>query len=150
MLQYVTGTLDDYILGKGDLYFADARFGDIYLPFEEAFFMCAVVEAERFYAELKPCAAAFFTDAELFEDLYRYQISNVTLPGALPHDETFLYRWAAYFSTPFAPFPRLPERRKNTVRFIPERYDDLSDFCREVVWYGKSKNRTTVQNKSEV
>jgi putative methyltransferase len=150
VLGYVTGTLDDYILGKGDLYFADARFGDIYLPFEEAFFMCAVVEAERFYAELKPCAAAFFTDAELFEDLYRYQISNVTLPGARPHEETFLYRWDAYFSTPFAPFPRLPERRKNTVRFIPERYDDLADFCREVVWYGKSKNRTTVQNKSEV
>ena len=150
LLQYVTRTLDDYILGKGDLYFADERFGDIYLPFEEAFFMCAVTQSAQFFEALKPCCAAFFEDKALFEDLWRYQLSDVTLPGALPHDERFAYRWVPYFSTPFAPLPRAPEKKENTVRFTPERYDDLAEFCREVVWYGKSKNRTTVQNKEEV
>lgn len=150
MLAYVTRTVDDFAAGKGDLYFADERFGDIYLPFEEALFMCAVTEHHRFYEALRPCVAAFFTDETLFEDLWRYQISNVTVPDALPHDETFLYDWRAYFENPFAPIPRAPEKRTNTLRFTPERYTDLAEFTREVVWYGKSKNKPVVQNQKEL
>ena len=109
--------------------------------------MCAVTEHERFFTALRPCLAAFFDDAALFEDLFLYQRSDVTVPDALPHEETFLYDWLPYFENPFAPIPRQPEKKTNTVRFTPDRYADLAEFTREVVWYGKSKNKPIVQNK---
>ncbi len=150
MLDYVTRTLDDFLAEKGDLYFEDPRFGDIYLPFEEALFMCAVTEHERFFAELKPCIAGFFDDEALFADLYRYQIEDVTVPDARPHTERFAWDWLAYFENPFLPFPRQPEQKEIAVRFTPARYTDLAEFTREVVWYGKSKNKTTVQDKERL
>ncbi|MBQ7638733.1 MAG: radical SAM protein [Clostridia bacterium] len=147
MLYYVTATLDTFVEGKSDMYFSDERFGDIYLPFEEGFFMCAVSDSERFFAEIKKCAAEFFDDKELFEDLFRYQESDVSVPFAKEHAETFLYDWKTYFDDPFAPLPRYPEKKETRVLFVPEAYADLPEYTREAVWYGKSKNRTTVQNK---
>ncbi|MCH5197522.1 MAG: radical SAM protein [Oscillospiraceae bacterium] len=147
LLNYVTATLDPFIEGKGDMYFSDERFGDIYLPFEEGLFMCAVTDSERFFAEIKIILGEFFDDKELFGDLFRYQIADVTVPFAKEHAESFLYNWPAYFADPFAPLPRYPEKIKTRVLFSPESYSDLPEYTREAVWYGKSKNRTTVQNK---
>lgn len=147
MLRYVTATLDTFIDGKSDMYFSDERFGNIYLPFEEGLFMCAVTNSERFFAEIKKCVSEFFDDKELFEDLFKYQMSDVSLPFAVEHTESFIYNWLDFFADPFAPLPRYPEKIKTRVLFSPESYADLPEYTREAVWYGKSKNRTTVQNK---
>ena len=76
--------------------------------------------------------------------------ADVTVPDALPHTEHFAWDWLAYFENPFLPFPRQPEQKEIAVRFTPARYTDLAEFTREVVWYGKSKNKTTVQDKKRM
>ena len=146
IVRHVTATFPGYLAGENDLYFVDKRFGDINLPFDEGMFLCFAAESEAFFREIRPCLRAFFRDETLFEDLLAYQECVLNLPGAKPHAHAFQYDWYAFFKEMYAPLPRVPEKKQNTIRFVPDGVEDLVVYAREIVWYGKRHERTIISN----
>ena len=150
IVENVNAAVPGYLAKKNDLFFVDRRFGDINLPFDEGMYLCFSAEGERFYNAMRPCLREFFTDAELFEDLYNYQKNIMNLPGAKTHKQSFVYDWYSYFKNIYAPLPHIPVLNNNTLLFHTDSYDDLVLYAREIVWYGKRHERTIISDLSYI
>lgn len=142
IFEKVFESVDPFLDGRGSLSFSDKRFGDIYWPFEEGIFLCCCAEFDDFFSDIRSFTEKFFDDMLLFEDLFAFQKAMVALPS---HDAITLhteYDWKDYFDNVFDKSYECPKRKRTTLKTVPLEIGDWKVFAREVVWYGKRKEKT--------
>ncbi len=76
----VCASIDKFLQKEGNLCFFDYRFGNMYWDFQEGLFLLCAINAEEFYMEIKKYASQYFTDKELFDDIFNYQKEIIALP----------------------------------------------------------------------
>ncbi len=137
----VCRNIDDFLAGKGNLSFADRRFGDIYWSFEEGLFLSCAAELDAFYADAVKYLERYFEDRELMSDLLLYQKSFVTLPSCGEKEISFKYDWHSYFEKIFDSETERAEKKSAVIRFGQSETDNWIDYARQIVWYGKRSDR---------
>ena len=142
----VTRSLSEFLHKQTPIRFYDARFGDIYWNLEEGFFNILTADKDAFLKHIKPFLLPFFNDEELFEDLLLYQQSKSAFPFVNAHKESFLYDWESYFFDLYNNSEKQPQKRKNTVYFQSDYYNDLAAFARDTIWYGKRRGKFIVRS----
>lgn len=126
--------------GSGTLDLGDRSYGNIMWPVEEIIFLRLVSNPKTFelllsvIREMVPNVAA----SELAE-IVNYQRITLRLPNAPVHcEENFNFDWHAFVS-------KILLNQKSELYVGPTKigytlldtYDDLQDYAREVVWYGR-------------
>jgi radical SAM superfamily enzyme YgiQ (UPF0313 family) len=150
-LDYVMKCFDAFLMGKGNIEFSDERFGNIYWPCEEALFLCCVVETEKFYDEVCGFLRTYFDDDVLFTDLLKYQKNIITALDCEPKKLKFLYDWQNYFADIYDTASSMPEKKNNILVIRNENgVNNLQDYAKKIVWYGKRDNRAIVQNVEQI
>lgn len=141
-LDYVCKSIDNFLAEKGDLFFCDSRFGDIYWSFEEALFLCLVFNFEEFYKEIDEFLSTLdYTSNDVIADLYNYQKNIIALPN---QDDRVLflgYDWIEYFDNTFDPYFLNPEKRHIEIKQKGNDIDSWEEYARRIVWYGKREDR---------
>ena len=91
---------------------------------DQYFFSCAVLEPDRFYADVEPFLRQFGLDPHLFAQLLRYQRESILLPGAAsdtgPGAEKILafdYDFPAYFGAIYDGCPGPLKKEAIRLRF---------------------------------
>ena len=142
-LDYVCQSIDVFLEGKGNLYFCDSMFGNVYWPFEEALFLCSACEIEKFYEEFiryLSCVADL-NDEEII-DILNYQKAAINLPEQKEKTLSLKYDWPQYFAQLFNPDVTSPKAIDITVKVSANRVSSWEEYARFVVWYGKREERT--------
>ncbi|MBQ4339352.1 MAG: radical SAM protein [Clostridia bacterium] len=142
LLDHTCENFVPFIEGKSNLYFADERFGSIYWDFEEALFLCSVAEFEAFYDDVKSYLGRYFDDAELFNDLLRYQKEMIALPCKDERIFETQYDWHEYFRLIFDPAVTHPEKKKTALKIPVSETDNWFDYARVVAWYGRRDEKS--------
>ncbi|MCL2107150.1 MAG: radical SAM protein [Oscillospiraceae bacterium] len=127
--------------GSGEsLVYYHPRFGEVTWPLAEALFLCAALEAERFYRELPAFLRQYSMDDELLRELIRFQRAMVRLPEPPPEQQLFDYDFHGYFAAAAAGQRPVLHKKRITLRF-PDQTPPVSwaDYARENVWYGRRK-----------
>ncbi len=145
IFEHVMGNISDFLEGKGNLSFADERFGDIYWPYEEGLFLCVVNQLDGFFDEVREYLRSYFDDEELFEDLLRYQKNIICAFGSEVKELEFEYDWLGYFFDIISMEKLTPEKRKIRLRIDPSYENDWFGYAKKIVWYGKRDNRSVVR-----
>ena len=76
-----------------------------------------------------------------------YQVSKIVFPFVKAHDETFQYDWEAFFADIYNNTPKQPVKKRCAVHFETEYFDNLVDYTRDVIWFGKRKGRFFVKSE---
>lgn len=142
IFEKVFESVDPFLEGKGSLSFSDRRFGDIYWPFEEGVFLCCCAEFDDCFADIRSFTEKFFDDMTLYEDLFAFQKAMIALPSRDPITLHTEYDWKDFFDHIFDSSYEYPEKKKTTLTTVPTKIDDWEMYAREVVWYGKRKEKT--------
>lgn len=146
-LKYTTKSLDEFLYKDGDIGFFDERFGDIYWPFEEAFFLCLTSDKNIFFNELKAyLESTYEIKKEVLCDLIDFQ--RLSVNSFIPSEEKaeFRYDWKDFFESK----GEKPLISGNTAYcFIREQYEDIRDYAKNVVWFGKRLNKTVLKTQYE-
>ncbi len=142
-LDYVCQSIDVFLEGKGNLYFCDSMFGNVYWPFEEALFLCSACEIEKFYEEFSQYlyCVADLNDEEII-DILNYQNAAINLPEQKEKTLSFKYDWPQYFAQLFNPDVTSPKAKDVTVKVSANGVASWEEYARFVVWYGKREERT--------
>ncbi len=138
----VCESIDKFLDKKGDLCFFDYRFGDIYWDFQEGLFLLCAINSEAFYDEIKAYLSQYFTDSELFFDIFTYQKEAVTLPFRKERCFEALYDWSAYFEKAMFSDCEPPKKEKCTFSVSASEDKDLEEYAKNTVWYGKRSGKT--------
>ncbi len=147
ILDKVCASFDVFLKGDGNLFFWDPRFGRVYWEFYEGLFLCCVAELNDFYEEIKKYVYRYFDDELLFEDLYLYQKSIISLPAQPIKEFETNFDWLSYFDNMYDPDYTLPIKKKLTLRIQESSIDNWEEYARVTVWYGKRIGKTV--NKAE-
>ncbi len=135
-------TVTPFLEGKGNLFFADVRFGDIYWAFDEGLFLSCVAEFDGFYDEIIVYLKKYFDDEILFNDIFSYQKEMIALPFSEYKRINTIYDWQGYFEHIFDSSFIEPERKQTTIEIAGSDVQTWEDYAREIVWYGRRSGRT--------
>lgn len=119
----------------------DRRFGDIIWPLEEAAFLNTVTQKAQFYREIKLWLSEVMAiDQTILDDLLLYQSNIVMCPDG---NQTMQTRHnikevaeAAYLGHDVEVQPV-----SQTYLFESKKYEDIEQYAKEVVWYGRKGGR---------
>ncbi|MBQ4339351.1 MAG: B12-binding domain-containing radical SAM protein [Clostridia bacterium] len=142
LLDHTCETFIPFIEGKSNLYFADERFGNLYWGFEEALYLCAAVEIDAFYDDVKDYLLQYFDDTALFDDLMQYQKEMIPQPSQAEKTIETLYDWHEYFRLIFDPEATQPEFRKTKLKIAKGETDNWPDYAKYVAWYGRRNGKS--------
>ena len=133
---------------RNGLVFEDRRFGDVGWPEEEFAAIFCMNELDGFYNEVKPFVSGFFTDKELFEELYNYQMQCIKRPrGSLPGAEDGCfhceYNFKEYFSDILSgatdPVLKKEPHDYKITKYAP--CTDIKEYAKNIVWFGRKTVR---------
>jgi hypothetical protein len=126
--------------GHGTLDLGDRSYGNIMWPVEEIIFLRLVTSEETFHL-FGQAISELFPDVreDHLSEIIRYQKLSLRLPaGPQKHEEIFESDWHGYASQILLnQDANLIEKRTRIGYGILETFDDLQDYAREVVWYGR-------------
>ena len=127
----------------GDWNYHRDVFGNVTWFFEEGAFLEFVCDFDNFFAELAPFLRRFAIKEEIFDEMLKYQRAVVRKPRDREETVRFRYDFHPYFEKA-AEGEYLPLERKDiTVTFRPyKKYDDVAEYARETVWFGRRKGAT--------
>ncbi len=141
-LYIVCESIDRFLEGKDNLHFSDKRFGDIYWDFQEGLFLLCALNLDDFFKEIKIYASEYFDDAELFDDLLKYQKEIIALPNENDKEIETLYAWTEYFKKTFEDEIKYPKKEKCLSMIKTPNIFDLEKYAKEIVWYGRRNGKT--------
>ena len=127
--------------GKSDFYYFNKTFSDSYLDFKEGLFLSFIQNKEQFFAEIKEYLAPFFTDREVFEDLFRYQYKKMKYPGCQPEELQFRYDWQSYFEGIIDKEHPVPQKKDIRVFAGACAEQTWREYTRNNIWYGKREQK---------
>ena len=132
----------------GDWNYHRDIFGNVTWFFEEGAFLECVCDFDGFFAELVPFLRRFPIKQDLYEELERYQRTIVRKPHDKETTSQFRYDFYSYFERITDGESALLERKDIVVTVCPNKeYDDVAEYARETVWYGRRKGATVYRGK---
>ncbi len=123
---------------KGSLTWAEPAFGELTWPIEEAAFLKIMKELPQYNAEIRGFLKPFFSDEELFEDLFRYQCAVVKTPGSKKTELSLSFNWYEYFQSVYKGERAGLKQEAVICTVDPGNIsDELPVYARETIWYGR-------------
>ncbi|MBQ6118484.1 MAG: radical SAM protein [Clostridia bacterium] len=127
----------------GDWNYHREAFGNVTWFFEEGAFLEAVHDYDLCMEELLPFLRRFPIGARLFDEMLRYQKTLLRKPGDREGSIDFSFDFYTYYEAVADRRPVPLEEKPVRMRLKPKTvYDDISDYAREVVWYGRRRGAT--------
>lgn len=131
-------------------YFYDTSYGDVRWYLDEGAFFRIISDIDRFYNETKAFLNSFAIDEDVFEQLLDYQKSIVRVPDntgfSITQDFDFYNYILHGLNNDYKPL----EKIKNTLTCSPNTvFKDLTEYAREIVWYGRRLGRTLYTGNPE-
>ena len=134
--------INGYLHGKMINPYTDPVYGNIVWPLEEAAYLQIILEFDRFYAEIEDFLKPFAFDPAVYKGLMQYQKSIIKMPGVRERAVRLDYDFYAYFRNIYMNKPLPLEKKPNVTVFrdsnIP---DNLKDYSKIVVWYGRKGDK---------
>lgn len=128
---------------KGNWHYFDPKFGDITWTYEEGMFLQAVYAWDEAIEELLPFLRGFDIPEDIFEDLLAYQKMIIRKPFDTEKEVTFSYNLPAYFEGIFEKNVADLKPKKTHFKICKiKEFTDVSQFARQIVWYGRRKEAT--------
>ncbi|NLO45743.1 MAG: radical SAM protein [Clostridiales bacterium] len=128
-------------------FYYDAKFGDVRWTLDEGAFLRFSSEIDVFMSEVGDWLITIIEDDEIVGELLKYQKLIVNHPFKKETRESFKFNFPSYFADDKL---SAPQRQKTLVTAVPEReFDNLPDYAREIVWYGKRIKKTVLENVRE-
>lgn len=141
-LDRVCESIDKFLARESSLHYVDSRFGDIYWDFQEALFLLCAIDVDKFYNEVKGYVKEYFTDEEIFDDLFNYQKEIIALPDQEDKEIETEYSWVEYFKNTFDAAYEQPEKKKCLLKIKGAAVSGYENYAKEIVWYGKRTGKT--------
>lgn len=131
------------IEGKNELVSTCDGTGKILWGFDELLFLEFYKALPDFYNEMKDFVACSFGKTEATNSLFKYQQDIIKKIGAeditIESDYDFYSYFSRIFSNEYAPV----EKKENRLELHDNTsVSNLTDFAREVVWYGRNRRAT--------
>lgn len=124
--------------------------GPVSWPYEEAFYIRLLLQADRFYAEtVKHLTDVYRLDADISADLAAYQRMIVKEPGKTTARAALTYDLAPYFDELMrCGSPALKKRRNSVIAYAADVPADRERFMRETVWFGRAAQKNLFSDLS--
>ena len=138
----------DFVYCGGGLTCFDEKFGEITYPPEEAVFLTWLDRFDEFYDEVRRFSEGYVKDEDFLNQLLRYQKAVILRPGVNNVVYPFAYDFYSYFDSVLRLEHPALRRRKNTCTFsTPFATGDLTDYARQIIWYGRRNGRMLYSSK---
>ena len=132
----------------GDWNYHRDIFGNVTWFFEEGAFLECVCDFDGFFAELAPFLRRFPFKQDFYEELARYQRTIVRKPHDKEITSQFRYDFYSYFERIADGENASLDRKDIVLTVYPNKiYDDVAEYARETVWYGRRKGATVYRGK---
>ena len=133
---------------RGDCNYHNEKFGNVTWFFEEGAFLELVCDPESYTEELTPYLKRFGMDEELFAQLLDYQMHILRLPGLKASEVQTDWDFYDFFESVFVGQPKPLQKVKTSVKIVPMKtYDNVEDYARETVWFGRRRGATILHGR---
>lgn len=142
---------EDITEGKGRWSYLNPVFGNVSWPYEEAFFLEALLCLDDFYSGVAPYLDKAFAGDKKLEELKRYQSFTVKRPGVRHVTASFTHDFQSYFNEVYkGGYVKLPE--KHTAYIARDNLSplDFAEFAAENVWFGRNEQKMLFTDIDEV
>ena len=110
-----------------------------------------ICELDTFYGEIKEFLNVFSIPKPVFTELYEYQKQMVKVPGKCDFSVSLHYDIPGFVKNMTVNNPVSLEEKNVTVEVSGESVpEDLREFAREVVWYGRKGGKTLYMDESKL
>lgn len=135
--------------GDGSLMSYDPAFGELTWPLDEFVFLKAVEIYDDFYEEITPIVKKYFDDEKLFDDIMKYQKAVVKNPYTKRTVLKMSYDFYDYFKNIYNNSPIKLLKKDNTIEIdTSEVADNLPDYAKITIWYGRKGGKNIASNIS--
>ncbi len=128
---------------EGDWNYYNPVFGNIVWFFEEGMFLECMYNYEKFEEETAPFIDSLGIDAEVLEELRKYQKSVLRRPEKKGEKLNLRYNFTEYFDSIYSGNYEPLKNESVTVEFTENRvFEDWYSFAKNIVWFGRRKGAT--------
>ncbi len=129
--------------GENELVSTCTDTGKIFWGFDELIYLEFFKELEKFYSEVKSFVESLSITGEVADSLFEYQYSIIKKIDqehiTIKSDYDFYTYFNSIFSNNYCPL----EKKKMFLKITDDaKVENLSDYAREVVWYGRNQRAT--------
>ena len=129
-------------------YHNEKKFGNVTWFFEEGAFLELVCDPQAAVVELTPYLKSFEIGDDLFAQMLRYQMHVLRMPGTRETVVETDWDFYDYYESVIVGNPIPLRKAKTAVRILPAKtYDNVDDYARETVWFGRRRGATMLHGK---
>jgi len=131
-------------------YYYNKQYGDVRWYLDEGAFFRFISDIDRFYEEITDFLNTFNMPQDILEQLIVYQKSIICIPdnkGFVLSQNYDFYNYILHsMNNDYSPLQKID----NTVTVSPTvKFTNLTEYAREVVWYGRRLGKTVYTNNPE-
>lgn len=147
---WLLGVYNKVLSGGGTLTGTVDGFGELTWPVDEAAFLLAVNDYDRFYAEIRDEVKPYFDDSTLFDELYAYQKAIVKNPYSEKSVMYVHYDFCGYFRNIYNNnYAALSSRKMIYTIDETDVPKNKPDYARDIVWFGRKGGKNIASVKCE-
>lgn len=144
---WLDGKYREILNNSGSLTCYEPEFGELTWPLEEGSFLKVIKEYERFYDEIVSFLSRYFVNDPHFDDILKYQKAIVKTPYKSKVVLELKYDFYDYYSGIYSGnIKKLEEKNANLLIDSSEVPQNLTNFARETVWYGRKGGQLIISN----
>ena len=133
---------------SGEWNYKNSEFGDVSWAFEEGAYMTMLKDSGTVMNELEGFLSKYFTDKELFNELFKYQQMSLRKPGINSEKAEFHYDFMTFFDKIQMNIPCSLTSENALYHFSSDKlYTDWKIFSKEIVWFGRRKGATIISGR---
>ncbi len=148
---YLREKYKEILRNSGSLTCYDPDFGELTWPLEEGTFLKICKNYSEFYEQITPFLKKYFDDESFYNELISYQRAIVKNPYSTEVLLDLSYDFYDYFNTIYSNNYKPLEAKKTKLRVdlsdIPQ---NLVDFARNTIWFGRKGGQNIVSNISYI
>lgn len=127
----------------GDWNYYNEKFGNVTWFFEEGAFLEIVDNYDSYMDELLNFLKRYDIEAEIFDQLIKYQRLIIRKPVVTNNCESYEYDFHAYYENIIKGNYIPLIKGKKTYNILPKfEYNTVSDYAKEAVWFGRRRGMT--------
>ncbi len=124
-------------------YYYNENFGNVRWFLDEGAFLCFISDFDRFYNETSDFLKVFDIEDDIFEQLLAYQKNIICIPNNKYSEMLLDYDFFHYFINSLNNEYKPLKKIKHIIKISSgDSFSDLSDYAREVLWYGRRLVKT--------
>ena len=131
--------------GINEQYLYDKGFGDVYWPMDEGAFLTIIRHYDAFFEDVTAFLDTLFPMDETAREVLAFCKATVRVPHPAKEPVSFRYDFPQYFAAAMENAP-VPLRKRRTVvdTAALEPFENMVDYAREIVWFGRRSQKTNV------